>query len=684
LSINNPSTYAVKGTEKRTDSNHCQADDTEPLPFTNVSASWSVTTPDGVAHSNSGTTASASSTVAGTATVTFTLTGTDPLGGPVTASITGTMTFKGANYGAPVVTTQPVMGAPPTIATQPTGVSLVGQPITFTANAPGAAIPGVSTSTDQNHCVADQITPIPVTVTTTWAVSGVIADHQTGTGLTATFTPSTTGTATVTFTTTGTSSVGGPYDGGYVQGSAAVINVTLSPSVPDVAVFSATSATVTIDNPSNATVTGVEVDVSADSLVLDNAQATKPVSATEEEPLIGIAASGSIGGSYVAVKFNGQPIASAYDTFTVFSIELPSIPSVILKGGNCGGTVTVLPDQYPVELDLGPSPSEAATFASPGSGEVYDITGTTNITINGTSASTFVGDDYLSASVNGNKIVATSAFTVVDIKVVASVPPFELWYFDGQLPRNYPTSVQVEVQTIPADYQNDDAWSWTADEHSNTNFTISPGFFDSRLCTIDATGTSASANDCLLDVQDAYNTGVKTVFSFTVDHLAPLTPNGSPTTTEVDGGVYAPDSETYLTTIPYTVSSTFGTPVLKHIELTENWNTSSYSCQAGCNWGILDAGNDEDFDPTTTADKIEAPIGVNTNLGSSGYGTTYTPQATGPQTPLTTTPIESWDGAWRMGITPPLLTNTLPFNVGPIVLQKKWVLFIDHGEHQAP
>ncbi|MDD2707613.1 MAG: hypothetical protein PHV34_06345 [Verrucomicrobiae bacterium] len=252
----------------------------------------------------------------------------------------------------------------------------------------------------------------------------------------------------------------------------------------------------------------------------------------------------------------------------------------------------------------------------------------------------------------GNALVSDEKIvTVVKIEIKAASDPFIVWYFNDITPGNYPVSADIVATMTPA---LDSSFTWTVSKGTGI-FDLSASIFNSQNATVSSLAKSTSLNDCQIKATSKQFPICSGTFSFTVDYLISCTPKGQP--------VYQPLGPIfgvmgYQTLIPYTVNSRFGTPAVKDLEINENWsNAINYG---GAQWGLPSPGNGS-ITPATLRDLITPPFAS-------------TPTPTPPQTPLSTQRVQDWNGVWMFG--------SHSYGSGITVLQKKWVRFIDHGEHQ--
>jgi hypothetical protein len=168
-------------------------------------------------------------------------------------------------------------------------------------------------------------------------------------------------------------------------------------------------------------------------------------------------------------------------------------------------------------------------------------------------------------------------------------------------------------------------------------------------------GKSVSAKDCQIRVSSKKYPQCFGTYDFTMDYLIDCSLRGQPKHLSVGPFLGV---EIWKTLIPYKVNSKFGTPTVKQLELNENWG-------AAIGYHTNDWVRPPPGKGMITPASLEDEIFV---------GAASQPRLIPPQTPLTTLKIDGWDGAWRMG--------SDRYGKGTTTLQKKWVRFIDHGEHQ--
>ena len=242
--------------------------------------------------------------------------------------------------------------------------------------------------------------------------------------------------------------------------------------------------------------------------------------------------------------------------------------------------------------------------------------------------------------------------TVAKIDITPKDGAFELWYFEGQKPSNYPVSVTLQAKMTP---NIDDSFTWTASKGSSL-FDVDSGMTGmfTSTATITSKGKSQSTKDCQAKAVSKKHSLISNTYDFTIDYLTALTPRGSPTTSPLT----FMGATGWDTLIPYKVNSKFGTATTKDIEYNENWVSAYTYYYTGCTWSQPAEGSGS-ITPASLRDELTSPL-------------LSTPQPNSPGTSTTT--VDGWGGQWRFG--------SSSKGKGTTVLNKRWMRYIDHGEHQ--
>ena len=242
--------------------------------------------------------------------------------------------------------------------------------------------------------------------------------------------------------------------------------------------------------------------------------------------------------------------------------------------------------------------------------------------------------------------------------VVQITGPNTVWWFDGQTPSGYSTTI-----TLTALPSGGTSYSWQV--VAGTDKAYISGYPSANQANIVGNAWSASEDDVTVTCQITA-TGVSGVPSIDLTVRGPyqLTP---PTETDEADPNYG-----YSSYIGYTIEDNFGAALPSPVPLNEYFTTglnynSPYN-STNCNW--------PQGTPQGTTTSTSAPAYFADHI--SGYNLSDSPEPvpTGPQSPLSTQGVIYFGQEWYVGSTTP--------GYGALVQADTLQHYIDHGRHLLP
>jgi hypothetical protein len=240
--------------------------------------------------------------------------------------------------------------------------------------------------------------------------------------------------------------------------------------------------------------------------------------------------------------------------------------------------------------------------------------------------------------VGGTNSGASSA----TVNVVSITGPQTVWWFNGQTPSGYTTTI-----TLTATPSGASGYSWAFAQGSDK-----ASFSGQSGNTINLSGLKLSASSGDVQVKVTVNGTTSNPFALTVQGPKSL----------VAGQISDQSDSTYgySSYMNYTIKDNLGYSLPSSIPLNENWTTSVVNDYAGANWRRGDPGSLTSPD-STFADHV------------AGEASGYMPTATAPQSPLNGTTVQHWGQEWRVG------SGTV--GSGARVQTDNIQKYIDHARH---
>jgi len=239
-------------------------------------------------------------------------------------------------------------------------------------------------------------------------------------------------------------------------------------------------------------------------------------------------------------------------------------------------------------------------------------------------------------------------------KVVTITGPQTVWWFNGQNPSGYTTSIQLTAN--PAG-QSQYTWAFSAGSDKAT-------FSGQSGNTINLSGQKLSTSTGDVKVKVTVNGVTSWDYAITVRGPYNLVPGYAPNNLPPYQDT-ASSSNGYLTYANYTIQDNFSTPLPYSVPLNENWTTSVAYDFSGANWA---RGN-----PGGYATSSGAPAGFADHISGPPVGQNNIPAPTSPQSPLSGTKVFHWGQEWRIG--------TLTPGLGARVQTDSLQYYDDHGRH---
>jgi hypothetical protein len=220
-----------------------------------------------------------------------------------------------------------------------------------------------------------------------------------------------------------------------------------------------------------------------------------------------------------------------------------------------------------------------------------------------------------------------------------------VWWFDGQTPSGYNTTITLTALPSGASYYG---WSIVAGTDKATLSGQSGN-------TIHLTGNDLSTTSgdvtvrCQIETADGNGTPG---LDISVRGPYKLVPGA---TTDQSDPTW--DYKSYLN---YTVQDNFGQVLPSSVAVNEYWTTGPVADYSGTNWRQSVAGS-YTMPNSAFADQIDGEL------------SNMTPTPTAPQSPRSTTAVQHWGQWWYVGTT----TNGLGARVQTDTLRK----YVDHARH---